>query len=150
MLSRNRHAVRYITCFSVLPDAGVPQVTEIAHGYGFCPTQSTVDELDVLSVIVDGPVGTLTVCNIDGQPSTGVVYIREGTRTVLPLSGDDALLGDATATTRVDGNGRVVASTPRTGTMATDALGNIYIARVADAALTITTHAPDLTTRAAC
>src|SRR6185503_11346868 len=56
---------------------------------------------------------------------------------VLPLAGGAALISDGATTTRVGAGGQVLASHARGGALATDALGNVFVASVAGNLLSV-------------
>lgn len=125
--------------YSVLESDG-SDALELARQYQFRTEQAAVSHLDHLSAIVKSPQGSVTICQIQGAPSTGVAYGREGNYTVVPLAGDQALVSDGAMTWRLDADGRTLAQIARGGELAVDALGNVFIASLADTTLTVDTY----------
>jgi hypothetical protein len=120
---------------------------ELARQYQFRTEQSTACHLDHLDAIVDGAQGSVTVCTILGAASSGIAFSREGSYAVLPLADDAALLSDGTTTTRVDASGTVLATVARGGELASDVLGNFFIAGVDGNTLSVDKYDPNLTPR---
>jgi hypothetical protein len=125
--------------YSVLESHG-SNALELARQYQFRTEQAAVSHLDHLSAIVQSPQGSVTICQIQGAPSTGVAYGREGNYAVLPLAGDQALVSDGAMTWRLDADGRILAQVARGGELAVDALGNVFIASIAGTTLTVDTY----------
>jgi hypothetical protein len=122
-----------------------PAGVELARGYQFRTEQSAVSHLDHLGIIVDGTQGHIKVCSITDAASHGIVYSREGSFSVLPLAGDEALLSDGATTTHVDATGHAVASVTRGGALAAAADGNIFIASVSGSVLSVDEYDPAFT-----
>jgi hypothetical protein len=128
---------------------GTPEVRELARGYRFRTEQSAVAHLDHLGMIVDGTPGRVEICQIPGGDgvSSGVAFSREGSYAVVPLAGDSALLSDGATTTRVDADGHVLGSIARGGQLATDVLGNIFIASIDGNTLAVDKYDPSFAPR---
>jgi outer membrane protein assembly factor BamB len=110
-------------------DPATTDVIRLAQGYAFRPSQASTTSLDALSAIVDGPAGQLSVCNARGAAPGAVVYSREGSYTVAPLPGDQALVSDGVATTwKLGAAGQVLGQIARGGEVAADETGNVYVA----------------------
>jgi hypothetical protein len=122
---------------------------ELARQYRFRTEQRAATHLDHLDVIVDGTQGSIKVCRdpAQGEPSSGVAFSREGTYAALPLANDEVLLSDGTTTTRVDAGGNVLATVARGGELATDVLGNRFIASVTGNTLTVDKYDPSFVPR---
>jgi hypothetical protein len=122
---------------------------ELARQYRFRTEQRAATHLDRLAVTVDGAQGSITVCpdRAQGGASTGVAFSREGSYAVLPVAGDQALLSDGATTTRVDAGGAVLASVARGGELASDVLGNIFIASVSGNTLSVDKYDPSFAPR---
>jgi hypothetical protein len=118
---------------------------ELARQFRFRTEQSATAHLDHVNVIVDGAQGSVKVCAIQGAPSSRVAFSREGTYTVAPLANDEALLSDGATTVRVDATGHVLGTVARGGELATDVLGNLFIASVAGDTLTVDKYDPTFT-----
>lgn len=103
---------------------------QLARNYKFRSTQSSVANLDTLSVIVDGSEGSVQICEVRVTPAQGIAYTRTGAYDVVALPGDQALISDGEVTERLDADGRTVALLPRGGQIATDAAGNVFVARI--------------------
>lgn len=129
--------------YSVLGDGFI----KLARQYQFRTQQLGVTHLQQLSVIVDGAEGSVAVCNALSRASRGVVYSRDGLYQVVPLTNNEALLGDGATVSRVDAAGRTVARLATGGTIAADATGNVFVAGVADTTLTIDKYDPGLALR---
>jgi len=110
---------------------------ELARQYGFRTEQRAAQKLDHLAFTVDGAQGSVSVCWPANRASRGAAYSREGSHAALPLPGDQALLSDGQRTRRIDASGQVIAELPAGGALATDATGDVFIARVANTTLTI-------------
>jgi hypothetical protein len=121
--------------------------SEVGRQYRFRTEQGAVTHLQYLSVIVDGAEGSATICNIVGTRSLGIAYSREGAYEVVPLPNNEALLHDGTTVQRVDATGTTIAQRPGIGELASDAAGNVFIARVAGTTLTIDKYDPRLVLR---
>ena len=120
---------------------------ELARQYRFRTPQSGATHLQQLSAFVDGTEGSVAVCQLAARASRGVVYSREGVYTVVPLAGDQALLGDGATLARIDAAGRTVARLATGGAFAADSDGNVFIASVAGATLTVDKYDPGLAAR---
>jgi hypothetical protein len=118
-------------------------VFEIARQFRFRTEQAGATHLDHLSAIVDGDHGSVKICINVSVPDT-VLYSREGFWTAAPFANDEALLTAGGTTSRVDADGHVLATVDRSGRLATDALGNGYIASIADGTLTVDKYTPPL------
>lgn len=123
--------------------------TELARQYRFRPSQAAVTHLDHLSVIVDGPMGSLTLCSLTSAASAGLAYSREGVYAVAPLAGDAAVISDGVTTQRLDAGGTTVAQVADAGEPAVDALGNVFVASISNTTSTVATlsvrkYDPDL------
>ena len=118
---------------------------ELARQFAFRTEQRATTHLDHVGVIVDGAQGSVKVCAIQGAPSSRIAFSREGTYTVAPLANDEALLSDGATTARVDATGQVLGSVARGGELATDVLGNLFIASVAGTTLTVDKYDPGFT-----
>jgi len=118
-------------------------VFEIARQFRFRTEQASVTHLDRLSAIVDGDHGSVRIC-ISVSVPTDVVYSREGVWTAAPFANDEAVLTNGATTTHVDATGHVLATIDRGGWLATDALGNAYLAKVASGTLTVDKYAAPL------
>jgi len=118
-------------------------VFEIARQFRFRTEQASVTHLDRLSAIVDGDHGSVRIC-ISVSVPTDVVYSREGVWTAAPFANDEAVLTNGATTTHVDATGHVLATVDRSGWLATDALGNAYLAKVASGTLTVDKYAAPL------
>jgi hypothetical protein len=132
--------------YSVFEFFGIPvqaDVFEIARQYRFRTEQAGVTHLDHLNAVVDGDHGSAIICATVSVPSS-VMYSREGRWTVAPLANDDAVMTNGTTTTRVDTTGHALATVDAGGRLATDALGNAYLARIANDALTVEKYGPPL------
>lgn len=93
--------------------------TALAQRYAFRPT-ARATQIAVLTAIVDGPRGSLTVCGGDTPPAHGA-YSREGDGyAVLPLANDQALITDGAATQHVSATGQVLATIDRGGALGGD------------------------------
>jgi hypothetical protein len=110
---------------------------EIARQYGFRTQQRAVTQLAWLSVNVDSPEGSVTICDIFQHVPDDVAYSREGVYTVVPLAGGEALLGDGMTLSRVGPAGQNLARLATGGRFAADALGNVFVAVVEGTTLTI-------------
>lgn len=117
---------------------------EIAHAYAFRTQQAAVKHLDHLSAIVDGPQGSLAICEASAAPSAGVVYSREGSYAVAPIPGDAAVISDGATTVKLDASGRAVAQAARGGALGADAAGDVFVAGVAGTTLTLARLDPGL------
>lgn len=126
---------------------GTPEVRELARGYRFRTEQSAVAHLDHLGIIVDGTPGRVEVCQIQDGVSSSVAFSREGSYAVAPLADDSALLSDGATTTRVDADGHVLGAVARGGQLATDVLGNIFIASVDGNTLAVDKYDPSFAPR---
>lgn len=105
---------------------------ELARQYRFRTSQARVTHLDHVSVIVDSPTGSVTLCALASVASSGLAYSREGVYTVAPLPGDAAVISDGATTQRVDAGGTTVAQVADAGDVAVDAVGNVFIASIAN------------------
>ncbi|HMG22825.1 MAG TPA: hypothetical protein VK607_15935, partial [Kofleriaceae bacterium] len=132
--------------YSAFVRTGGADAEELARGYRFRTEQSAAAQLDHLNIIVDSAQGNVEVCEILSAASSGVAFSREGSYDVAPLAGDAALLSDGATTTRVDAGGHVVASVARGGRLATDVLGNIFIASVDGNTLAVDKYDPGFAT----
>jgi hypothetical protein len=108
---------------------------EIARQYRFRSTQAAATHLDHVSVIVDGPTGSVTLCSLASAASSGIAFSREGTYAVAPLPGDAAVISDGVTTQRIDASGKTVAQVADGGELAVDALGNVFVASIANATI---------------
>jgi hypothetical protein len=126
---------------------GNADALELARQYRFRTEQSATAHLDHLTAIVDGAQGTVKVCAIRVAPSSGVAYSREGEYAVLPFANSEALLSDGATTSHVDAAGKIVATVARGGQLATDILGNIFIASVDGNTLAVDKYDPGLAPR---
>jgi hypothetical protein len=134
--------------YSVFEGTFAPR--ELARGYRFRTEQSAVAHLDHLGMIVDGTPGRVEVCWIPGDTggaSSGIAFSREGSYAVMPLADDAALLSDGATTTRVDADGHVLGSVARGGQLATDVLGNIFIASIDGNTLAVDKYDPSFAPR---
>jgi len=112
-------------------------VFEVAHQYHFRTEQQGVNNLDHLSVIVDSASGSVTVCPTVAA-SSGVRYSREGSYSVAPLTGGQAVISDGSTTTMMlDAGNHVLASIARGGRVAADGSGNVFIATLNDTTLSL-------------
>jgi len=118
---------------------GSSDAAELARQYRFRPTQSAATHLDQISVIVDGPTGSVTLCSLLSAASDGVAYSREGTYAVAPLPGDEGVISDGVTTQRLDAGGKTVAQVADGGELAVDALGDVFVASIANTTSTIAT-----------
>ena len=123
--------------------------SELARQYRFRPTQAAATHLDHLSVIVDGPTGSVTLCALTSSVSSGVAYSREGGYAVAPLPGDAAVISDGVTTQRLDAGGQTLAQVADGGELAVDALGDVFVASIAGATpagatLSVRAYDPDL------
>lgn len=114
-------------------------VGELARQYRFRPTQAAATHLDHVSVIVDGPTGSVALCAVASAASSGVAYSREGGYAVAPLPGDAAVISDGVTTQRLDAAGRTVAQVADGGELAVDALGDVFVASIASTAPAVAT-----------
>lgn len=128
-------------------EGNTTDAVELARGYRFRTEQSAVAHLDHLGVIVDGTPGRVEICEIQDGASSGIAFSREGRHAVVPLAGDAALLSDGVTTTRVDAGGHVLGSVARGGQLATDVLGNIFIASVDGNTLAVDKYDPSFAPR---
>jgi len=103
---------------------------ELARQYRFRPSQAAVTHLDHVSIIVDGPTGSLTLCALSSVASAGLSYSREGTYAVAPLPDGGAVISNASITQRLDAGGTTIAQVFDAGDLAVDALGNVFVASV--------------------
>lgn len=122
---------------------------ELARQYRFRPSQAAVTHLDHLSVIVDSPTGSVTLCALSAVASAGLAYSREGEYAVAPLPGGAAMISAGGTTQRLDADGKTVAQVADAGELAVDALGNVFVASIANVSSTIATlsvrkYDPDL------
>lgn len=148
LTSLNFRMIADLTSHTYSVFQGTPQLAqELARQYGFRTEQRTATLLDHLDVIVDGAQGSVTVCAIQGSPSSGVAYSREGNYAVLPLGNDEVLLSDGATTTRVSATGAVLAGVARGGELASDVLGNVFIASITDNTLTVDKYTAGFTPR---
>jgi hypothetical protein len=132
--------------YSVFEYVGMPppaDVFELARQFRFRTEQAGATHLDHLSAVVDGDHGSAVICATVSVPGN-VMYSREGRWTVAPLANDDAVMTDGTTTTSVDAAGHVLATVDASGRLATDALGDAYLARIANDALTVEKYGPPL------
>jgi hypothetical protein len=120
---------------------------ELARQYRFRTSQRGVTHLDHLAAIVDGTAGSLKICQVSGQRSTGVAFSQEGNYEVAPLAGDQALVSDGATTRRLDPGGRTLAQVARGGALAVDLIGNVFIASVADTTLSVDKYDPSFGAR---
>jgi hypothetical protein len=116
--------------------AGWADSQEVARQYHFRTQQAGVTHLNNLAAIIDSTTGSVKVCLAGDQPSTGVLYSREGAWSVAPVTGG-AFISDGTVTQRVDAHGAVQASIARGGQLAADGSGNVYVASVSGTTLTV-------------
>jgi hypothetical protein len=128
---------------------GSTGASELARQYRFRPTQAAATHLDHVSVIVDGPTGSVTLCSVISAASSGIAYSREGEYAVAPLPGDAAVISDGVTTQRLDPAGKTVAQVADGGELAVDALGDVFIATIANTTPTVATlsvrkYDPDL------
>ncbi|HEY0481857.1 MAG TPA: hypothetical protein VGD37_30270 [Kofleriaceae bacterium] len=128
-------------------EGGFRDAQELARQYRFRPEQAGATHLDRLSAIVDGTEGSVTICHPHGTPSRGIAYSREGTYAVLPVANDQALVSDGATTRRLDAGGHVIAELGRGGALAADPAGNLFVARVAGATLTVESYDPGFAPR---
>jgi hypothetical protein len=112
---------------------GSTGASELARQYRFRPTQAAATHLDHVSVIVDGPTGSVTLCSPSSAASSGVAYSREGGYAVASLPGDAAVISDGVTTQRLDAAGKTVAQIADGGELAVDALGDVFVASIANA-----------------
>lgn len=132
--------------YSVFQDtAGLPpaDVLEIARQFRFRTEQAGATHLDHLGVIVDGDHGSAIICATASVPSN-VLYSREGGWTAVPFANDEALLSNGATTSHVDATGHLLATLDHSGVLATDALGNAYLASIANETLTVEKYARPL------
>lgn len=132
--------------YSAFQDVGPTAPTdeiEIARQYRFRTAQAGVTHLDHLNAVIDSDHGAVQVCVSVSVPSD-VVYSREGPWSVAPFADDQVVMTDGTTTARVDASGQLIASVAATGRLATDPLGNAYVAAIAGTALTIDQYGPPL------
>ncbi|HSR99706.1 MAG TPA: hypothetical protein VLM79_21785, partial [Kofleriaceae bacterium] len=101
---------------------------ELARQYRFRTSQASVTHLDHVSVIIDSPTGSVTLCTLLSAASAGVTYSREGTYSVAPLPDGSSLISNASTVQRLDPGGRTVAQLFDAGDLAVDALGNVFVA----------------------
>lgn len=118
---------------------GSSSASEIARQYRFRTTQAAATHLDHVSVIVDGPTGSVTLCALASTASSGIAYSREGGYAVAPLPGDAAVISDGVTTQRLDAAGKTVAQVADGGELAVDALGNAFVASIASTTSTVAT-----------
>lgn len=102
----------------------------LARQYKFRTSQAAATHLDHVSVIVDGPSGSLTLCALASVRSVGVAFSREGTYAVAPLADGGALISNAATTQRLDASGKTIAQVFDAGDLAVDAVGNVFVATV--------------------
>ena len=118
---------------------GSSGASELARQYRLRPTQAAATHLDHVSVIVDGPTGSVALCSVTSAASSGVAYSREGGYAVAPLPGDAAVISDGVTTQRLDAAGKTVAQIADGGELAVDALGNAFVASIASATPAVAT-----------
>jgi hypothetical protein len=114
-----------------------PYPLDVGIRYKFRPTQSSVTAVDNLATIVASSTGTLRTCNAQSRASSKVAYAIDLVNDrALPLPNNELLVRDNTningandRTLRLSATGQPLASIPLGGTAATDAAGNVYIAR---------------------
>jgi len=127
--------------YTVLQGNGFMQADEIARQYAFRPT-ATATHVDHLSLEVDGPTGTLTVCDVSASLSSNVSYMREGTYSVVPLASNQAVISDGVTTQKLNAAGATTATLASGGQLAVDLSGNVSIARLTSGTLTIDSYTP--------
>jgi hypothetical protein len=118
---------------------GSSEAAKLARQYRFRPSQAAATHLDHLSVIVDSPTGSVTLCSLASGASSGVAYSREGSYAIAPLPGDAAVISDGATTQRLDAGGKTVAQVADGGEVAVDATGNVFVASIASATPTVAT-----------
>lgn len=106
----------------------------IARGYRMTGDVAALDTL--------ASIGTAQVCGASEAPE--VLFQRPGAHSVIA---DANVISDGETTTRVGANGEIVATYPQGGELASDASGNLYLARVAGSTLAVDSLAPDFTLR---
>lgn len=123
---------------------GSSEAAELARQYRLRPSQAAATHLDHISVIVDSPTGSVTLCSLASGASSGVAYSREGIYAVAPLPGNAAVISDGATTQRLDAGGKTVAQVADGGEVAVDALGDVFVASVSDATLSVRKYDPGL------
>lgn len=109
---------------------------ELARNYAFRTSQSSQTALDNIASVVASFRGSVDVC-VTRSAQAGVIFRRSGYHSVVPLSGDVALISDGASTLRVGSTGQILARVSRGGQLVVDAAGNVYAARVSGSTLTI-------------
>ena len=122
-------------------------VIQIARDYKFRTQRAGVTHLDHVNAIADGDHGGAAICNLTTKVLSNIAYSRSSNPIVEPFFTNDALLSDGVTTSRVDPDGRVVATVARSGTLATDTKSNAYIANVANGVLAIDSYDRNLVQR---
>jgi hypothetical protein len=118
----------------------------LARDYAFRPQQLAVTTLDHFTTVISSSFGRVDAC-ARNRASGRLAYVRNGNAEPLALANNALLLGDGTRTIRLDAAGRQTGSVPRTGRLAVDGAGNIYIASVANGSLTVDAYTSALASR---
>lgn len=108
--------------------------------------------LDTLSARAAGRGGQLEVCAIFADTPAAVAYAREGSYSVAPLPGEQAIASDRVGRTwRLGPAGEVLAAAPCGGEVAADVAGGVavgvYVARVSGGRLALHALTPGLAPR---
>lgn len=122
--------------FEDLPLQPSGDVAQLARQYQFRLEQAAVNHLDHMNAIVDSKDGSASICFRIEVPAD-VAYIREGRFPLATYANDDALIADGRDVLKLDPAGRVLASVRRFGQLATDPLGNAYVAQVSASRLAL-------------
>lgn len=114
-----------------------PYPLDVGLRFKFRPTQASVTAVDTFATIVASSTGTLRTCNAQSRASSKAAYAIDLVNDrALPLANNELLVRDNTnidgandRMLRLSATGQPLASIPLGGTAATDAAGNVYIAR---------------------
>ena len=128
------------------PESGNPGHVALARGYRFRPQQATVPQLDRLVNKVETSFGRVDACGMNGIRNN-VLSARLGAFDAYPLANGGAVVSDGATTWQLDANNAALGSVNAGGKVATDAVGNIYVARIASGSFVLSTFTPTYQTR---
>ena len=126
--------------------SGAP-ATWLARGYRFRPQQATVTRLDHAATVVSSASGHIELCDSRSAGHLALRYAREGTYTVAPVGANGALVSDGSRSYRLDAGGTVLGTLPAGGAVASDAAGNLYVARNAGGGIIVDSYTPAFESR---
>jgi hypothetical protein len=119
---------------------------ELAHAYRFRPQQAAATTLDRVATTVATTTGHLDACDPRNVSEPALQFALEGSYWMAPMPDDGIVVAGGLTwpgqMMRLDAQGKVLASMPGGGQMATDTAGNIYLAQSSQTSLTITSYTP--------